>query len=122
MIRTRTFLLATLAMLTAIGAGDARTETLVGLSAALTGPYAWVGEPPTVGVQLAIEDLNAAGGVLGEQLRLVTVDDGCNPEQAPLAARKLVSDGVAVTFSGTCSGAALAAAPIYREARTVVLE
>ena len=40
MIRTRTFLLATLA---AIGAGDARTETLVGLSTAQTGRYAWVG-------------------------------------------------------------------------------
>lgn len=119
MVRTRTFLLATLA---AIGAGDARTETLVGLSTALTGRYAWVGEPPAVGTQLAIEDLNAAGGVLGEPLRLVTVDDGCDPEQAPLAARKLVSDGVAVTFSGTCSGAALAAAPVYREARIVVLE
>ena len=58
-------------------------------------------DPPAVGTQLAIEDLNAAGGVLGEPLRLVTVDDGCDPEQAPLAARKLVSDGVAVTFSGT---------------------
>jgi len=119
MIWTLAFLLATLA---SIGAGDARTETLVGLSSAFTGPYAWVGEPHLAGAQLAIDDLNAAGGVLGEPLRLVTVDDACDPEQAPLAARKLASDGVAVIFSATCSGAALAAAPIYREARIVWIE
>jgi branched-chain amino acid transport system substrate-binding protein len=111
-----------LAMLAVFGAGDARAETLVGLSTALTGPYAWVGEPPPVGTQLAITDLNAVGGVLGEPLRLVTVDDACDPEQAPLAARKLVGDGVAVVFGATCSGAALAAAPVLREAGIVRIE
>jgi branched-chain amino acid transport system substrate-binding protein len=118
-MRVRTILLAA-GM--AIGAGDARTETLVGLSTALAGPYAWVGEPHLAGTQLAIADLNATGGVLGELLRLVTVDDACDPEQAPLAARKLASDGVAVAFGATCSGAALAAAPVYREARVVLIE
>jgi branched-chain amino acid transport system substrate-binding protein len=119
MIRARAFLLATLA---AFGAGDARTETLVGLSTPLTGPYAWIGEAPPVGTQLAIADVNAAGGVLGEPLQLVVVDDACDPEQALLAARKLVSDGVAVVFGATCSGAALAAAPVLREARIVRVE
>jgi branched-chain amino acid transport system substrate-binding protein len=119
MIRTRAFLLATLA---AFGAEAARAETLVGLSTALTGPYAWIGEPSSTGTRLAVSDLNAAGGILGEPLRLVTVDDACDPGQAPLAARKLASDHVAVAFSATCSGAALAAAPVYREARIVVVE
>jgi branched-chain amino acid transport system substrate-binding protein len=119
MIRAQAVLLATLV---AFIAGDARTETLVGLSAPLSGPYAWIGEPPLAGTQLAVADLNAAGGVLGEPLRLVIVDDACSPEQAPLAARKLASDGVAVVFGGTCSGAALAAAPVLREARIVRVE
>jgi branched-chain amino acid transport system substrate-binding protein len=119
MIRAQAVLLATLV---AFIAGNARTETLVGLSTALSGPYAWIGEPPLAGTQLAVADLNAAGGVLGEPLRLVIVDDACSPEQAPLAARKLASDGVAVVFGGTCSGAALAAAPVLREARIVRVE
>jgi branched-chain amino acid transport system substrate-binding protein len=119
MIRTRAFLLATFV---AFGAGDAHAETLVGLSTPLTGPYAWIGEPPTAGMQLAVADLNAAGGVLGEPLRLVIADDACDPEQAPLAARKLAGDGVAVVFGATCSGAALAAAPVLREAGIVRIE
>jgi branched-chain amino acid transport system substrate-binding protein len=44
------------------------------------------------------------------------------PEQAPLATRKLAGDGVAVVFGATCSGAALTAAPVYREAWIVVVE
>ena len=40
------------------------------------------------GAALAVADLNAAGGVLGEQVQLVTVDDFCDPEQAVAAARE----------------------------------
>ena len=74
---------------------------------ALTGQYAWLSELSLAGTELAIADLNAKGGVLGEPLEPIVVDDGCNAELAPLAAEKLVSEAVAVVFSVTCSSAAI---------------
>jgi branched-chain amino acid transport system substrate-binding protein len=100
----------------------ARAEIPIGLSTALTGPQAWVGEPHLAGIELAIGDLNAKGGILGEPLELILVDDGCNAELAPLAAEKLVSEAVAVAFSATCSGAAIPASGVYRRAGILMIE
>lgn len=104
------------------GAGIAWAETRVGFNTPFTGPYAWVGEPHMVGTELAVADVNAAGGVLGERLELITADDACHPEQGPLAARKLVAYEVVVAFSATCSGAAIPMAGLYRAARIVMLD
>jgi branched-chain amino acid transport system substrate-binding protein len=72
----------------------ARTEILIGVAAPMTGATnAWFGEQVERGAALAVADLNAEGGVLGQQVRLITVDDYCDPEQAVAAANKLVSDG-----------------------------
>jgi branched-chain amino acid transport system substrate-binding protein len=68
------------------------------------------------GAELAIADLNAAGGVLGQQVQLITADDFCDPEQAVAAARKLVSDGVIFVAGHFCSGASIAASEIYATA------
>jgi branched-chain amino acid transport system substrate-binding protein len=95
---------------------QARAEIPIGFSTPLTGTHAWVGEPHLAGTELAIDDLNAKGGILGESLELILVDDGCNAELAPLAAEKLVSEAVAVAFGATCSGAAIAASKVYRRA------
>ena len=74
------------------------------------------------GTELAIADLNAKGGVLGEPLEPIVVDDGCDAELAPLAAEKLVSEAVAVVFSVTCSGAAIPASKVYRRAGILMIE
>ena len=103
-------------------ADHARADIPIGFSSALTGPYAWVGEPHLAGTELAIADLNAKGGVLGEPLELIVVDDGCNAELAPLAAEKLVSEAVAVAFGATCSGAAIPASKVYRRAGILMIE
>jgi branched-chain amino acid transport system substrate-binding protein len=100
----------------------ARADMPIGFNSALTGPYAWVGEPHLAGTELAIADLNAKGGVLGERLDLIVADDGCNAELAPLAAQKLVSEAVAVAFGATCSGAAIPASKIYAGAGTLMIE
>jgi branched-chain amino acid transport system substrate-binding protein len=65
---------------------------------------------------MAVADLNAAGGVLGEQVQLITVDDFCDPEQAVAAAKKLVSDGVIFVAGHYCSGASIPASEIYEAA------
>jgi branched-chain amino acid transport system substrate-binding protein len=92
------------------------------LQHAVDRPHAWVGEPHLAGTELAVADLNAKGGVLGEPLELIVVDDGCNAELAPLAAQKLVSEAVAVAFGASCSGAAIPASEVYRRAGILMIE
>ena len=111
-----------LAALAASAADHARADIPIGFNSALTGPYAWLGEPHLAGTELAIADLNAKGGVLGEPLELLVVDDGCNAELAPLAAEKFVSEAVAVAFGATCSGAAIPASKVYRRAGILMIE
>jgi branched-chain amino acid transport system substrate-binding protein len=81
----------------------------------MTGKEAWFGEEER-GAALAVADLNAAGGVLGQQVELITADDYCDPEQAVAAARKLVSDGVIFVVGHFCSGASIPASEIYEAA------
>jgi branched-chain amino acid transport system substrate-binding protein len=66
-----------------------------------------------LGVEGAVEALNAKGGVLGKQVRVVAVDDTCNPEQGVAAARKLVAAGVVFVSGNLCSGAAIPASAVY---------
>ncbi len=109
-------------LVTVLGTDNARAETSVGFGSALTGPYTWVGEPHLVGTELAVVEVNAAGGVLGEPLELIVADDACHPEQAVAAAQKLASVSVAVVFSATCSGAAIPASKVYHETRIPMIE
>ena len=111
-----------LAALAVAEADHVRADIPIGFSTPLTGPHAWVGEPHLAGTGLAVADLNAMGGILGEPLRLVLVDDGCDAELAPLAAEKLLSEVVAVAFGASCSGAAIAASKVYRRAGILMVE
>jgi branched-chain amino acid transport system substrate-binding protein len=79
----------------------------VGLSAPLSGTYAYIGQNILNGLQLGIDAVNAKGGAGGRQLKLVQADDACDPGQAVTAVNKLISDGAAALFS-SCSGATLA--------------
>src|ERR671920_104415 len=101
-------------MVTQISAAGA--EILIGMAGALTGPNAYQGEQQQQGVEMAIVDINAAGGVLGQQLRLISVDDACDSGQAIAAAHKLVAEKVAFVVGHQCSGASIPAASIYERA------
>jgi branched-chain amino acid transport system substrate-binding protein len=94
----------------------ARAELLIGVAGPMTGKDAWFGEQMQRGAALAVADINATGGVLGEQVQLIAVDDFCDPEQAVAAARKLVSDGVIFVVGHYCSGASIPASEIYEVA------
>ncbi len=115
--------LATVAviMLAATLGGPARAEVLIGLAGPMTGKDAWFGEQIERGAALAVADLNAKGGVLGEPVQLITVDDFCDPEQAVAAARKLVSDGVIFVVGHYCSGASIPASAIYEAAGVLMI-
>jgi branched-chain amino acid transport system substrate-binding protein len=111
-----TLRLAVLCISILMFAGSAPAEILIGLTPSLTGPISWIGELQKRAMELAVADLNAKGGVLGEPLRVILVDDQCDADAAALAAKKLVVERVAAVFGHRCSGAAIPASEIYETA------
>jgi branched-chain amino acid transport system substrate-binding protein len=105
-----------LALIAVAAVSPARSEVLVGVASAMTGRLAWIGEQAQRGAELVVADINAAGGVLDQQVRLIAADDFCDPEQAVAAARKLIGDGVRLVVGHYCSGASIPASKVYEEA------
>ena len=91
----------------------------IGLVAALSGPSAKSGEGITRGITIAIDEINARGGVLGgRMLELVRRDDESNPSKGQTAARELIDkEGVAVIFGGIDSPVSLAIVPVMNTAK-----
>ena len=98
-----------------------RAEILVGVGAPLSGQYAWSGEQLRLGTELAVAKLNASGGVLGEQVRLIYGDDAADPEQAVVVAKKFVSDAVKLVVGHWASGTSIAASPAYTQAGILMI-
>ncbi|MDR1545527.1 MAG: branched-chain amino acid ABC transporter substrate-binding protein [Deltaproteobacteria bacterium] len=89
-------------------------ETLkVGYGGALLGNLATYGLSDLYGLEFAVEQVNAAGGVLGRQIEIVPEDDGCDPALASTASEKLLSRGLKLIFGHTCSGATRSALSVY---------
>jgi branched-chain amino acid transport system substrate-binding protein len=99
----------------------AGAEIRIGLATPLTGPRAWAGEETRAGAEAAVQDLNDRGGVLGEALVTVVVDDFCDAVQAVAAAKKLVLDGVPFVVGHQCSGAAIPASEVYEKADIIFI-
>ncbi|TCT03902.1 ABC transporter substrate-binding protein [Aquabacter spiritensis] len=94
-------------------------ETLkVGLVAALSGQSAKSGEAITRGLEVAIDEINAAGGVLGKKIELIRRDDESNPAKGLLAARELVQrEKVVAFFGGIDTPVSLAIVPFANQAK-----
>lgn len=85
----------------------------IGFIAPLTGDAAVYGEPARNVVQIAVDEINAAGGIDGRQIQMIYEDGKCKGDTAASAAQKLVNvDGVQVIIGGFCSGESLASIPI----------
>ena len=110
------FIAVTIVMFAIVVSYPARAEVLIGAAGAITGKLAWIGEQLQRGAEMAVTDINAAGGVRGQQVRLTTADDVCDPEQAVAAAKKLVADGVVLVVGHMCSGASIPASKVYEAA------
>lgn len=97
----------------------ASTEPIkVGEFASLTGKEAAFGQSSHKGVVLAIEEINAAGGVLGRKLELVSEDNQSKPGESATIVKKLISrDKVVAILGEVASSRSLEAAPICQAAR-----
>lgn len=106
-------------LLTACGSKD---TVSIGYIGPLTGEAASYGVDTLHGVQMAVEEINAQGGINGKQVKLIAEDARCNGTDAASAVQKLVAiDGVPVIIGGQCSGETLAAAPIVEKAQVLLL-
>jgi branched-chain amino acid transport system substrate-binding protein len=121
MFQRRTFLQVALAA--AIGAAAlpaaAQEPIKIGLVTALSGQSARAGEAITRGLTIAIDELNAKGGVLkGRKFELIRRDDEATPAKGVIAARELVfKEKVAVLFGGLDTPVSIAIVPIVNEAK-----
>ncbi|WP_336658765.1 branched-chain amino acid ABC transporter substrate-binding protein [Leucobacter sp. USHLN153] len=88
----------------------------LGMLAPFSGQEAAFGDYMKFGAQLAIDEVNADGGIDGRDLELVTEDDACDPTAAVAAANKLVTAGVEGSVGGYCSGATLPTLPVFADA------
>jgi ABC-type branched-subunit amino acid transport system substrate-binding protein len=83
-------------------------ETIkIGVPVPLTGGYSVAGKDILNGAQLAADDINAKGGVLGKKIELVPQDDECDADKAAQGAQALVDKGVVAVAGGYCSSAAM---------------
>ncbi len=99
------------------GGGDETGPIKIGMIVPTSGSSAPTGSSMSNGAQLAIDEINAAGGVLdGRQLELEVADGACDAQQAVASANKLVSSGIVVSVGGYCSGATLPTLPIFDKA------
>ena len=113
---TRRLLIAT-AALACLG-GQAQAQNIrIGFQAPLTGLAASDGKTALQGAQLAVEQINAAGGIKGRPLELVVLDDQTQPAQAVPIANKFIGDGIKAVISGSYSGPTRAAAGVFQEAK-----
>jgi branched-chain amino acid transport system substrate-binding protein len=96
----------------------AADEIKIGLVTALSGQSARAGEAITRGLSIAIDELNAAGGVVGRKFQLVSRDDEATPAKGVTAARELVfNEKVAVLFGGLDTPVSMAIVPIMNQAK-----
>jgi branched-chain amino acid transport system substrate-binding protein len=87
----------------------------VAVPTALTGPVAQYGDMHRAGVNLAVEHINEAGGVLGKKIEVIEFDDACEPKQSPSVANKIVRSKIKFVLGHLCSGSFKPAAQIYDE-------
>ncbi|WP_374332698.1 branched-chain amino acid ABC transporter substrate-binding protein [Aestuariivirga sp.] len=97
-------------------ASPALADVLIGAAAPLSGPNAALGEQLRRGVQAAVDDINATGGIRGEKLAVQFADDGCDPRKAIDVATGFVSAGVKAVIGHYCSGASIPASKVYQKA------
>lgn len=117
--RARLLIAALTLMLTACGS-DSNSESAsggqsdkpkaaikIGFLGPLSGDNANSGADMLNAAKLAVDEINADGGVLGQQVEIVSADDGCDPQTGTAAAQKLLVSGIVGVAGGYCSAAAI---------------
>jgi branched-chain amino acid transport system substrate-binding protein len=94
-------------------------DITVAVAGPMTGGESAFGRQLKNGADQAVADLNAAGGVLGKQLKLQVGDDGCDPKQARSIAEKIAGDGIPFVAGHFCSSSSIPASEAYADGNTL---
>ncbi|MCZ8097270.1 MAG: branched-chain amino acid ABC transporter substrate-binding protein [Burkholderiales bacterium] len=95
--------------------GVANAQIKLGVAGPITGPNAAFGAQLKNGVEQAVEDINAKGGVLGQKITVSVGDDRSDPKEGVSVANKFVGDGVKWVVGHFNSGVTMPASEIYQE-------
>jgi len=90
-------------------------DVQIGVAGPLTGSNAAAGEQMKTGALQAVDDLNKAGGVLGQHVMLSIADDACDPKQAVSVANQMAEKKVVLVAGHYCSGSSIPASKVYLE-------
>lgn len=99
----------------ALSASTALADITVATVGPITGQLAALGEQYKRGAEMAVKDINAAGGINGEMLKLEIGDDACDPKQATAVAEQMAQKGVKFVAGHLCSGSSIPASKVYLE-------
>ncbi len=98
----------------ALGAGaPAQAQIRIGVAGPITGEYASFGAQLKEGAEMAVADINAKGGVLGQKVVLEVGDDACDPKQAVSVANQMASKGIKLMAGHFCSSSSIPASKVY---------
>ncbi len=109
-------LLTSVAMIGLVYAGAASAQIKIGVAGPITGPNATFGAQLKNGVEQAVEDINAAGGINGQKLQISIGDDVSDPKQGVSVANKFAGEGVKFVVGHFNSGVSIPASDVYAEA------
>src|SRR5260370_5046920 len=110
-----------LAAALAFSGGAMAADLKVAVAGPVTGPNATFGKQLTEGDKQAVEDINKAGGILGQKLVLEIGDDASDPKQGVSLANKFVGEGIKLVVGHFNSGVTIPSSEVYKEAGTLVI-
>ena len=115
---SRRGVMAALAGATLFGASALAQEPIrIGAFLSVTGPAAFLGDPEKKTLEMVVEQINAAGGVLGRKLQLTVYDDAGDAEKARTFAKRLIDqDQVDAIVGGSTTGTTMAVVPLAEQA------
>ena len=126
-MRSRTWLLALSLVAASFGVGRpavaaepgiTASEVTLGMWTPLTGPTSLLGVSERDAIEIAIEEVNAAGGVNGRKIKLIAYDDAGSPQEALTSVRRLIDqDGVFALIAGSTSGSTLPVVPLINRSK-----
>jgi branched-chain amino acid transport system substrate-binding protein len=92
----------------------ASAQIKIGVAGPITGPNAAFGAQLKNGTEQAVEDINAAGGVMGQKLALSTGDDVSDPKQGVSVANKFAAEGIKWVVGHFNSGVSIPSSEVYQ--------
>src|SRR6266576_5045176 len=102
-------------------AAAAQADIKMAVTGPLTGPNAAFGAQLKNGVEQAVEDINAAGGILGQKIQVYVGDDRADPKEGVSVANKFVGDGVKFVVGHFNSGVTIPSSEVYQENGMLVI-